>query len=285
MPLATTARSSRRSRKTFCAAGPRAPTSLCPRQRRPARKRRRRLPSSGVRPIRTRPSRTWPPRARAPASRSRPRPRRDRRRHSSVRRRPTTSYQSNSWRQARPETARALSFSSGVLAPSSGLDPALKAHADGLRAQGRQFVYGFLLLRVPPDEALEKNAGRPRRPAPRSPRRPPQGPPAGRIARGGRRAARRRVGRGERAGAKAELGADRAAWPAGARRPGRLRDRPTDRHQSLRGRRERQLPAAARSGRGRDRGVRPRAPLLSRGGHRGRPSTRSPPSTSCCSSS
>jgi len=46
----------------------------------------------------------------------------------------TTSYQSNSWRQARPETARALSFSSGVLAPSSGLDPALKAHADGLRA-------------------------------------------------------------------------------------------------------------------------------------------------------
>ena len=64
-------------------------------------------------------------------------------------------YQSNSWRQ-RPDTARALSFSSGVLAPSSGLDPALKAHADGLRAQGRQFVYGFLLLRVRLDEALEK---------------------------------------------------------------------------------------------------------------------------------
>jgi len=66
------------------------------------------------------------------------------------------SYQSNSWRQARPETARALSFSSGVLAPSSGLDPALKAHADGLRAQGRQFVYGFLRLRGPLDGALEK---------------------------------------------------------------------------------------------------------------------------------
>ena len=68
----------------------------------------------------------------------------------------TTGYQSNSWRQ-RPDTARALSFSSGVLAPSSGLDPALKAHADGLRAQGRQFVYGFLLPRVRLDEALERS--------------------------------------------------------------------------------------------------------------------------------
>jgi subtilisin family serine protease len=67
----------------------------------------------------------------------------------------TTSYQSNSWRQ-RADTGRALSFSSGVLAPSSGLDPALKAHADGLRAQGRQFVYGFLLLRAPSSDALEK---------------------------------------------------------------------------------------------------------------------------------
>ena len=33
------------------------------------------------------------------------------------------SYQSNSWRQARPETARALSFSSGVLAPRPGSTP------------------------------------------------------------------------------------------------------------------------------------------------------------------
>jgi subtilisin family serine protease len=67
----------------------------------------------------------------------------------------TTGYQSNSWRQ-RADTARALSFSSGVLAPSSGLDPALKAHADGLRAEGRQFVYGFLLLRSRLDDALER---------------------------------------------------------------------------------------------------------------------------------
>ena len=37
-------------------------------------------------------------------------------------------YQSNTWRQ-RPSAARGLSFSSGVLAPASGLDPALKAHA------------------------------------------------------------------------------------------------------------------------------------------------------------
>ena len=64
-------------------------------------------------------------------------------------------YLSNSWRQ-RPDTARALSFSSGDLAPSFGLDPSLKAHAAGLRARGRQFVYGFLLPRVRLDEALER---------------------------------------------------------------------------------------------------------------------------------
>ncbi len=67
-----------------------------------------------------------------------------------------SAYQSNSWRQASPETAHTLSFSSGHLAPSTGLDAALKAQADGLRGQGRQFVYGFLLLRTPPDAALEK---------------------------------------------------------------------------------------------------------------------------------
>src|SRR5215472_339811 len=66
------------------------------------------------------------------------------------------TYQSNSWRQARPETARALSFSSGYLAPSVGLDVALKAQADGLRVEGQQSVYGFLLLRRPPDAALEQ---------------------------------------------------------------------------------------------------------------------------------
>lgn len=67
----------------------------------------------------------------------------------------TTSYQSNSFRH-RLDTRRALSFSSGVLAPSSGLDPELKSHADGLRAQGRQMTYGFVLLGVRADEALEK---------------------------------------------------------------------------------------------------------------------------------
>ena len=64
-------------------------------------------------------------------------------------------YESNSRRQ-RPVATRGLSFSSGVRAAASGLDPALRAHAGGLRAQGREFVYGFLLLRVPPDEALER---------------------------------------------------------------------------------------------------------------------------------
>jgi hypothetical protein len=72
---------------------------------------------------------------------------------------PTTSgaagYQSNSWRQAPAESARSLSFSSGFFTPSSGLDPALKAQADRVRVDGRPFVYGFLLLRVPPDGPLQ----------------------------------------------------------------------------------------------------------------------------------
>ena len=78
---------------------------------------------------------------------------------------PTTGaagYQSNSWRQ-RSDTARGLSFSSGVLAPASGLDPALAAHADGLRAEGHEFVYGFVLLRVPARRGAREEAGRPGR--------------------------------------------------------------------------------------------------------------------------
>jgi hypothetical protein len=63
-------------------------------------------------------------------------------------------YHSNSWRQ-RTDTGRGLRFSSGGLAPASGIDPALAAHTHGLRAEGRQYVYGFLLLRVPVDEALQ----------------------------------------------------------------------------------------------------------------------------------
>ena len=54
-----------------------------------------------------------------------------------------------------PIPARGLRFSSGGLAPAFGLDPALAAHTHGLRAEGRQYVYGFLLLRVPVDEALQ----------------------------------------------------------------------------------------------------------------------------------
>ena len=64
-------------------------------------------------------------------------------------------YHSNSGRQ-RPDNGRGLSFTSGVLAPAVGLDPALAAHAHGLLAEGRPFVYGFVLLRAPVTEALEK---------------------------------------------------------------------------------------------------------------------------------
>ena len=63
-------------------------------------------------------------------------------------------YHSNSWRQ-RTDTGRGLRFSSGGLAPAFGLDSALAAHTHGLRGEGRQYVYGFLLLRVPVDEALQ----------------------------------------------------------------------------------------------------------------------------------
>src|SRR5262245_58489907 len=68
---------------------------------------------------------------------------------------PAVGYESNSWRQ-RPVATRGLSFSSGVRAPASGLDPALRAHGGALRADGRESVYGFVLLRVPPDDALER---------------------------------------------------------------------------------------------------------------------------------
>jgi len=67
-----------------------------------------------------------------------------------------TGYQSNSWRQPVAGTERSLGFSSGLLAPSSGLDPSLKARAVGLTAEGRQYVYGFLRLRTPLHDALER---------------------------------------------------------------------------------------------------------------------------------
>ncbi len=180
---------------------------------------------------------------------------------------PTTSYRSNSGRQARPETARALSFSSGVLAPSSGLDPALKAHADGLRAQGRQFVYGFLRLRVRPDEALEKSlAG------------------LGVQLLGphdDHHKVRLPIGSLQAVAALPDVEWIGVSAPEQKlspeltglrRRPEqgggcRRRGRAPDRHQSLRGRREWQLPAATGSRWGRARRVRPRAPLLSRRGH------------------
>jgi hypothetical protein len=69
-------------------------------------------------------------------------------------------YQSNSWRQRPAQSARALSFSSGFFAPAPGLDAALKARADRVRAEGRSFVYGFLLLRTPPDGKLESTLAR-----------------------------------------------------------------------------------------------------------------------------
>jgi hypothetical protein len=72
---------------------------------------------------------------------------------------PATGYESNSWRQ-RPDTGRGLTFSSGALDPASGLDPALQRHATRVHAKGSDVVYGFVLLRVPADAALEQTLAR-----------------------------------------------------------------------------------------------------------------------------
>jgi hypothetical protein len=65
-------------------------------------------------------------------------------------------YKSNTGRP-RPPRPPSLSFSSGALPPSSGLDPALQAHAASLAARGVPSVHGFLLLRVPLDKALDSS--------------------------------------------------------------------------------------------------------------------------------
>ena len=72
---------------------------------------------------------------------------------------PADGYHSNSWRQ-RPDTGRGLTFSSGALAPASGLDPAVQGLAAATYAKGSDVVYGFLLLRVPADAALEQTLAR-----------------------------------------------------------------------------------------------------------------------------
>jgi len=70
----------------------------------------------------------------------------------------TSAYRSNSFRQ-RKDAARRLSFSSGAMAPASGLDAALQAKADELRSAGREHVYGFVLLRAPLDAPTEDKLG------------------------------------------------------------------------------------------------------------------------------
>ena len=63
-------------------------------------------------------------------------------------------YRSNSSRQGDKKAPKGLTFSTGALAPASGLDAALQTQA--LAIQGRSFVYGFVLLRGRPDEAVER---------------------------------------------------------------------------------------------------------------------------------
>ena len=63
-------------------------------------------------------------------------------------------YESNSGRQRR-DSRRSLSFSSGVLPPAKGLDPAIQSHAASLSARGDEFVYGFIMLRDRLDEPTE----------------------------------------------------------------------------------------------------------------------------------
>ena len=180
---------------------------------------------------------------------------------------PSNSYESNSWRQRPPETSRALGFSSGVLPPSSGLDPALAAHADGARAQGRA-----VRLRLPAS-ALATGRGVQKTLAGRGvkllgpPRRPREGPTAACGGPPGGRTARRGVGRGQRAASRSSA----PSW----RRCARPREKAAavgdetglpivvnlfddDQDGSFR--------PPARGRRGCRRRVRPGAPLLSRGG-------------------
>ena len=89
-------------------------------------------------------------------------------------------YQSNSWRQARPQPHARSASRRASSRPSSGLDPALKAHADRTARRGPA-----VRVRLSP-AARPARTGRSRRRWPASvssssaPRRPPQGPPAGR---------------------------------------------------------------------------------------------------------
>ena len=173
----------------------------------------------------------------------RPRARGHRRRDSSTSRAPrrcvpaaaTTGYQSNSWRQ-RLDTATRAQLLVGRARPGVRARP----RAEGPRRRSARSGPGVRVRLCPAARPRRRGAraeaGRPRRPASRPPRRPPQGPPAGRLAAADRRAARGRVGRGERAGAEAEPGADRASGSRdeGGRR--RRRHADPDRHQSLRGR-------------------------------------------------
>ena len=177
-------------------------------------------------------------------------------------------YHSNSWRQG-TDSGRGLSFSSGRLAPATGLDPALASSARGLRGgDGRQYVYGFLLLRAPADEALEKKlAGldvellgphddhhKARLPMALLPAIAalPEVEWLGVSSR------EQKLSR--------ELAALRGLRGRGRRR---RRGRPdSDRRQSLRRRRQRQLPASTGGRRRHARAVRCRPSLLSRGGHR-----------------
>ena len=117
--------------------------------------------------------------------------------------------------------ARALSFSSGVLAPASGLDPALRGpRRRAARAGPRSSCTASSCCAVRLDEARRAEA-RPASAWSSSGRHDDHHKarlPVGSLA-GDRGAARGRVGRGERAGAEAEPGAGRRCAAPGARRP------------------------------------------------------------------
>ena len=262
----TTAASSRRSRKTFCAAGPRPAISRCPSQTCPPRNARRsrgcrQCARSGLRPPpHIAPAREGiivpiPPgvlgaeedasdvsdrrlsiqllaaaprhRARAQLLVGRPRP--------VVRARPRAEGPRR--RTARPGPRSSCTAFSCC---ASRLDEALEKKLAGLGVE----------LLGPHDDHHKARL------------------PVG-VARGDRGAAGGRVGRGERAGAEAEPRADRASGLSGARRPSstprrRSRSSSISSRAMRAGSFRRQLEAAgAAVGR-----VRRRAPLLSRGGHR-----------------
>ena len=193
-------------------------------------------------------------------------------------------YRSNSWRQGTKRSRAGPELLVGRPRPvvRARRRP---AGAGGRRRRPRPCIRVRL-------RAADRSAGqrpgtaarRPRCPLARAPRRPSQGQAPRRISRRARDAARGRLAGRERAGAKAERGAGRGARTARKEGRHRSRDADPDCDQPLRGRYGGASAASSKPPVPCSESTIPSSSPIARW-PRGRPSRRSPPSTSCCSSS